>query len=225
MRKSFCVLVLIPILFSLCACQIIKPSTNQHGEYDPQKTSVSKDCVSEFMALLGDSKADEAQCYNVTPPEVSAKTDMKIFKFSDSSRSYVLLNNEIYTLCESFGGLGFVNAIPCDFDNDGNNDLLVASSWGSGLHRAVISVFNSVTKESTILYEKENADLIVARTTANMFTDEPQNGNFLYFSVLSVTITIENNNWPELSYVVNDIEGSIQTENNLPKFVPYPKKY
>ena len=54
-----------------------------------------------------------------------------------------MVDNEVYPLCESFGGFGFVNAIPCDFDNDGNKDLFVASSWGSGLHRSVISVLMS----------------------------------------------------------------------------------
>ena len=33
------------------------------------------------------------------------------------------MDNEIYPLCEFFGGYGFVNAIPCDFDNDGMTDI------------------------------------------------------------------------------------------------------
>ena len=58
------------------------------------KTSATKDSVKEFISLLGNIepnglisgyKIDEETCYNVTPPGVAAETNMKIFKFSDSS--------------------------------------------------------------------------------------------------------------------------------------------
>ena len=138
----------------------------------------------------------------------------------------MLLDDQIYNLCESFGGYGFVNAVPCDFDNDGNKDLLVASSWGSGMHRSIISVFNSVSKESTILYDTSttdtpNADLIVAQSTANIFTGDPEIDEKLYYSVLSVKINIEDNNLSNLSYTVIGVKGHIECEDNTPQFIPY----
>lgn len=223
------------MLFLLCSCK--DDSSHKANEYETMKNSIKKDSVKEFMSLMekfepsgliSGYEINEKNCYNVTPSEVAAETDMKIFKFSDSCASFVMLDNEIYPLCEWFGGYGFVNAVPCDFDNDGNKDLLVASSWGSGMHRSIISVFNSVSKESTILYntstsDTPNADLIVAQSTANIFTDDPDIDEKLFYSVLSVKINVENNNFANLAYVVTGVEGHIECKDNTPQFIPYQK--
>lgn len=233
MKRLFCIFCVIMMLLLLCSCK--NDGYQKANEYEPHKTSATKDSVEEFLSVLGHvepggllsgCKFDEETCYNVTPPEVAAETNMKIFKFSDSCASFVMINNEFYPLCDFFGGLGFVNAIPCDFDNDGNKDLFVASSWGSGLHRSEISVFNSVTKESTILYDTSttdtpNTDLIVARSTASIFTDDPNVNEKLYYSVLSVKIDMENNNPVTLAYDVIDVEGHIEYKDSTPKFIPY----
>ena len=234
MKRILCIFCVITTLFLLCSCK--DDGSNKANEYESMKTNISKDYVSEFMELLGGEielgglssgmVLDEEHCYNVTPPQVASETDMKIFKFSDSCISLVLLDDQIYNLCESFGGYGFVNAIPCDFDNDGNKDLLIASSWGSGMHRSIISVFNSVSKESTILYDTSttdtpNADLIVAQSTANIFTGDPEIDEKLYYSVLSVKINIEDNNLSNLSYTVIGVKGHIECEDNTPQFIPY----
>lgn len=235
MKRILCIFCILMMLLGLCSCK--DDSSHKANEYESMKTSATKDSVKEFVSLLENIepsglisgyKFDEKTCYNVTPPEVAAETKMKIFKFSDSCASFVMMDNEIYPLCEYFGGYGFVNAIPCDFDNDGNKDLFVASSWGSGLHRSIISVFNSVSKESTILYDTsttvtQNTDLIVARSTANIFTDVPEIDEKLYYSVLSVKIHIENNNFANLAYVATGVEGHIECENNTPQFIPYQK--
>lgn len=233
MKKIFFVLFLIVILCSLCSCK-----DNAHP--DTIKTNISKEHVTEFMEILGGEielgglssglVLDEEHCYNVTPPQVVAETNMKIFKFSDSCYSFVMLDNKIYELCTSFGGYGFVNAVPCDFDNDGNKDLLVASSWGSGLHRSIISVFNSVTKESTVIYDTSDTDnpsidLFVTSTTPS-FSSKEIDDLPIYYQVYSAKITIndvENYNLANLSYVATDLVGSINIENGKPMFVPYKK--
>lgn len=233
MKKFFCILSLIITLCLLCSCK-------DNALPDTMKTSISKDQVAEFMELLGGEielgglssgyVLDEKHCYNVTPPQVAAETDMKIFKFSDSCASFVLLDNEIYPLCEWFGGYGFVNAVPCDFNNDGNKDLLVASSWGSGMHRSIISVFNSVTKESTVLYDTSttdtsSVDLFVAAATPSFSSKEIEVFP-AYYQVYSAKITIndmENYNLADLSYVATDLVGSIEIEDGTPVFKPYQK--
>ena len=233
MKRTSCLLLAFILLFLLCSC---KDDTS----YDAMKTNISKDYVPEFMELLGEEielgglssgmVLDKEHCYNVTPLQVAAETDMKIFKFSDSCVSLVLLDNKIYNLCESFGGYGFVNAVPCDFDNDGNKDLLVASSWGSGLHRSIISVFNSVTKESTIIYDTSDTDnpsidLFIAAATPSFSSKEIEDLP-IYYQVYSAEITVndtENYNLADLSYVATDLVGSIEIENGTPTFVPYQK--
>lgn len=233
MKKIVCILCALTVLFLLSSCKNNTPTINKHKVV---KTNISKDYVPEFIELLSEDfelsgllsgyTLDEEHCYNVTPPQVAAETDMKIFKFSDSSASFVIADGKIYILCTFLGGHGFVNAIPCDFDNDGNKDLLVASSWGSGLHRSNISIFNSVTKESTVIYDNSPtaetpADLIVAQSTDNIFTNNPETDEKSYYWVLSVNINVENNNWANLSYVVKGIEGYIEVKDGTPTFVPY----
>lgn len=238
MKRMLCIFCVITMLFLLCSCE--NDSSDKVNEYDSMKTNISKEHVTEFMELLGGEieldgllsgfVLDEEHCYNVTPTQVAAETNMKIFKFSDSCISLVLLDNKTYTLCESFGGFGFINAIPCDFDNDGNKDLLVASSWGSGLHRSIISVFNSVTKESTVIYDTSDTDnpsidLFVAATTPSFSSKEIEDLSICY-QVYSAKITIndmENYNLADLSYVATDLVGSIEIENNIPTFIPYQK--
>ena len=138
----------------------------------------SKDGVEEFMPAFALTHpngigwgyhTEEAYCYNVTPISVAEETDIRIFKFSDSGASYAFVDSAVYDLCEYFGGYGFLNAIPWDYDMDGQMDLLLASNWGSGISRSEISVFNRATKTSTCIYstlyeEDPQVDLIVVRT-------------------------------------------------------------
>ncbi len=145
----------------------------------------SKDGVEEFMAAFALAypngigwgfHSEEAYCYNVTPISVAEETDIRVFKFSDSGASYAFVDGAVYDLCESFGGYGFLNAIPWDYDMDGQMDLLLASSWGSGLSRSEVSVFNRVTKTSACIYttlyeEYPQVDLIVVCTNQSPASD------------------------------------------------------
>ena len=230
MKRIFCALFLFALLFSLCSCNYDAPKTD---EYETTKTGFSKDYVAEFMELLGGETEgsglasgfviDEEHCYNVTPMQVAVETNMKIFKFSDSCASFVMLDNEIYELCLSFGGLGFVNAVPCDFDGDGNKDLLVASSWGSGIHNAVISVFNSVSKKSTVIYNtpgNTRDDLIIKTSIAAYSSKNPDNIP-THYEIYTAEIEVNNDNFADLSIVPNNNIGSIVVENGVPVFKPH----
>ena len=137
----------------------------------------SKDGVEAFMAAFAPAypngiihgyHEEEARCYNVTPDRVARETDIRIFKFSDSAASYAFVDGAVYDLCESTGGYGFLNAVPWDYDRDGLMDLLTASSCGSGISRAEISVFSRVWKTSKVIYstlyeDDPQVDLIVFR--------------------------------------------------------------
>lgn len=225
MRKLLCILFIFTILCSVSSCK------NNPGK--EANVEVSKASVDEFLSLLRNiepdgitnyCRIDEAYCYNVTPEQVAAETDMKIFKFSDSSASYVMLDNEVYPLCESVGGYGFVNAVPCDFDNDGNKDLLIASSWGSGIHRSIISVFNSVTKESTILYntldtDEPDVDLVVGTTVPAFSSTQNIEDLPISYLIYSVEIKFHDFDSVNLSYAETGIVGSIEVENGVPVFI------
>ncbi len=139
------------------------------------EVTCSRDEVEEFMAAFAltcpngivDGFHEIADhCYDVTPADVARETDIRVFKFSDSGASYAFVDGSVYDLCESVGGYGFLNAVPWDYDQDGQMDLLTASSWGSGIHRTEISVFIRAKKTFEVIYstlyeEGPQVDLIV----------------------------------------------------------------
>lgn len=193
-------------------------------ELEPELETVpcSKDSLEELFDVIGYDielgglsyglALDVEHCYNVTPVAVAEQTDYKIFKFSDSCISLVLIDGEVYELCNSFGGFGFVSAVPCDFDEDGNIDLLVASSWGSGLHRAEISIFNTKTKESTVLQENFYEDLFVDIRPVSQGSQQMQ------YLVYAVNIDAENGDLANLVYATVELAGLIEVENGVPVF-------
>ena len=227
-KRIFCLLLALILPFSLAACT----ASDNDGENSPayHDTPCSKDRVSEFMAVLGEAELgslydgitlDEEHCYNVTPLQVAAETNIKIFKFSDSCLSFALIGDKAYSICESFGGYGFVNAVPWDYDEDGNLDLLVASSWGSGQHRSIISVFNTQTKESIFVYSTgaDSADLFVA-TSMPSFSSKEIEDLPIYYTVYTANVTVNGENLADLSYTATGVVGTVAVENGVPVLKP-----
>lgn len=234
MKRLFCLLLTGIVLISLTACQTNTDNSNKNeNNIDYMTTLCTKDSVDEFMSIIGEvelgglstgMKLDEEHCYNVTPLSVATQTDIKIFKFSDSCVSLALIDGEVYSICESLGGYGFVNAVPWDYDEDGNLDLLVASSWGSGLHRSIISVFNITTKESIVVYDTSNTDnpsvdLFVATASLSFSSKDSQDLPICY-QVYTANIEVTDNNLADLSYVATGVVGSVVVENGTPVFKP-----
>ena len=222
MKRIFVFLAVLLLLINMSSCS------------DKNRLSFvcDKDSVDSFLdaagniygeGLLSGMSFTEENIYNVTPKEVSDVTDIKIFKASDSCASYVLIDDSIYPICEYFGGYGFVNAVPCDFDGDGNIDLLVASSWGSGLHRSVISVFNTVTKESTVIYDTSDTDapeidlFVAAKKFLSLKSDSELP---VCYDVYSVDINADHNNMADLSGEMIEIVGTVVYEDGVIVFKP-----
>ena len=234
MKRLFCLLLTAIVLISLTACQTNTDNADKSkNTADYMTTSCTKEFVNEFMTIIGEvelgglstgMKLDEEHCYNVTPLSIATQTDVKIFKFSDSCVSLALIDGEVYSICESFGGFGFVNAVPWDYDGDGNLDLLVASSWGSGLHRSIISLFNTETKESIVVYdtsttENPSLDLFVAAVSPSHSSKYP-NDLPIYYQVYTANIEVNDNNLADLSYTATGVIGSVVVENGTPVFKP-----
>jgi len=234
MKRLFCLLLTGIVLISLTACHANTDNSDKNeNSIDSMTISCTKDSVDEFMSIIGEVELgglstgmtlDKEHCYNVTPLSVAEQTDIKIFKFSDSCISLVLMDGEVYSICESFGGYGFVNAVPWDYDEDGNLDLLVASSWGSGLRRSIISVFNTTTKESLVIYDTSttdnpSVDLFVATALPAFSSKDPQDLP-IYYQVCSANIEVNGNNLADLSYAATGVIGSVVVENGAPVFKP-----
>ena len=245
MRKHIAIILMVIVLcifLSSCSSPVNNPeasrSDSETAQSDTQEwmhTECSKDFVKEFMSILGTVKGDgllsgyvfdEEHCYNVTPSAVSLSTDIKIFKFSDSCASFALIDGEVYEICTSFGGYGFFNAVPWDYDEDGTTDLLIASSWGSGMHRSEISVFNVKTKESILICTSVESgsgntdhDWFVATQSPSSYTGDLEESPICYV-VYSAEIKSDDS-LVDLSYLAKSCAGSIDLENGTPVFHPY----
>lgn len=118
----------------------------------------NQDYVAEFLNLAEDIGFDKLPrmypddiCYNVTPEYIENQTGCMIFKYNESCESFLLADGKIYPLGTGFGGFGLTDIQLCDFDRNGKEDLLYTYSWGSGMHRSEIGLFNLTTKEETRL--------------------------------------------------------------------------
>ena len=221
MKKYIAVLLCALLILSLCACS---------GNAD---ASGAKEGVKEFMRAVkagDDGLADIlTQCdfYNVTPEEVKNQTEIRIFKCADCCASYAMLGDKVGSLCDSFGGFGFINAVLCDIDQDGSADLLVASSFGSGVHCCEISLFNTESFKSTVLYsysgQYEDGDSDLSNSDLAVGVSSPENAENTdmpnTYTIYRATIEA-GSNLALLKYTAQDAIGVVKSVGGVPVFIP-----
>ncbi|MCX7771642.1 MAG: zf-HC2 domain-containing protein [Clostridia bacterium] len=192
----------------------------------------SKTGVPEFINLLKEkapklSKGFEAEkTYNITPDEVLKFTGCSIFKSVDTCESLLLYNNEIYPLGTGFGGLGLTDIKTCDFDHNGQRDLIYTFSWGSGLHRSEVGYFNLTTKKEIVLKYGEagaylNYDMLLEKASDDSFSlyhadVDITGGSFVSFRLIKgkhlANVVLEDNGI-KVNLVSGDSVGS-ENQNN-----------
>lgn len=219
MKKLIWLIAMISVVFCLSSCE--EKEEKIYVQY-------SKASVDEFMTAVGsmrmraeyDTEAfvgplKSENCYNVTPEEIKNETEVQVFRFSDNMQSFFYLDEEIYDII-SLGGYGFMSGVTCDFDSDGNKDILYTTSWGSGIHRTDIWVFNTVTKErvyvasSSIDLNYAHADLIVRKNT--------QDDGTAIFEVCLIEIDYSTDS-SGFSYKVIETIGRVEAKNGAPVFI------
>lgn len=228
-KKFLSILFVSLMLFSSCSSKTADTSSDQKSS---MAGNCSKASVAEFMQVFGTHELggllsglvlDEKHCYNVTPEQIEEMTSAQIFKFSDSCATFLYLDGQVYPFGDWFGGFGFVNAVPCDFDEDGNWDILYTYSWGSGLHRSLIAVFNTQTKQSTVLHDSletntPRVDYYIG--TQSPSTDIPGEITPTYYAIYTAEIEVLEDNFANLAYTLTGTAGSIKSENGIPVFYP-----
>ena len=150
------------------------------AESFPKTLSIkgTKDGVETFLNLLkqelGGSLKKDILCddwFNITPQGVLEKTEAQIFKSREDCASFLLYGDKIYSLGIYFGGLGVVDIKVCDFNKDGQYELLYTHSWGSGLHRSHINHIDLKSGEQTQLdYVHLNEDMMLAENPEGEFS-------------------------------------------------------
>lgn len=116
-----------------------------------------------------DSYRDETR-RNVTPADISEKYGMTIYKYDKSCRSELLYDGEYHTLGTFFGGFGATSFAVADINGDGSEELYFTFSWGSGIHRSQVGLFDTAEKQVRV-YEFGNfgSDMVFAAEDGGLF--------------------------------------------------------
>lgn len=108
--------------------------------------------------------------YDITPKSIKEEIGCQIFKINYTCETYVVNKSKVYAIGLGFGGFGVVNIESCDLDNDGHKDLIYTFSWGSGLHRSHIGIFNfAKEKEEWLDFQQMNEDIVLEKVSDNDF--------------------------------------------------------
>ncbi len=224
------------LLLVLCSCCALAEEPASYWITDPDSENYeteslgeewtplayTKDSVEEFLSVFEQSEFGSIpcgdECYNVTCRGVAWYTKIRIFKFTPSCDSFALIDGKVYRICESFGGYGFIYAVPWDYDGNGVIDLLITSSCGSGLTIAEISVFDVCTKESILVY-RDSPETNTYAPTWNSFcisylllsSKEPW--DLPFYIIDSAEIASMGGNYCALALKLIQPAGTVQFEN------------
>ena len=184
----------------------------------------SQDHVVEFLQLASDTGFDKLPrmypddtCYNVTPDYIYVQTGCRIFKYSESCESFLLADGKIYSIGIGFGGLGLTDIQLCDFDRNGQADLLYTFSAGSGMHISRINHFNLTTKEETrpvYLPAGEKKVDIYFNMMNELYLVKLADDHFVVYTAERVANSaFENQNFAHISLVRKDRQAEITVDN------------
>lgn len=236
--KRFIAAIMAVSLLCLASCSSdknTKKDKNSSGDTAVQQEACvikgTKDDVSDFMADLADAKGDldvkeefdEKNCYNLTSDAMYDETGIKIFKFSDSCASFAYANGGIHPICNYVGGPGFINAVPWDHDEDGNVDLLVASSCGSGVSRSEISLYNVNTGSYSVIVSSQDIEgfdegsVLIVALRSSFLEGSPEAVGI--YNVYEATLE-QDTSGVDLSFEPVRVVGNIVYEDGELKFEP-----
>ncbi len=169
--------------------------------------------------------------YCITPDLLYEFTGVRVFKDAVSCHSFLEFHGTLYEL-PSLGGNGFHNAVVCDYDRDGKDDVLFTCSWGSGMHRSEVWVFNTRTREFHKIFDTSTydfaahgftgdltqANLCVTRTPENPATEDP------VFTIAAVRVERGEHGFADLQFLdVRPLFTVEPTAGGLPQIHALPQ--
>ncbi len=119
------------------------------------------------------SEITRENLYHITPAGLYEATGVRVFKDTKFCHSFLLSDGKLYEI-PSFGGHGFHTAVPCDYDLNGKDDVLYTCSWGSGMHRSEVWVFNTETRESHKVFDTSTFSFLDSSLFGDTTTDMVQ---------------------------------------------------
>jgi hypothetical protein len=125
----------------------------------------------EYLTQSGKIKTSlTLKSYDITPADVKKELNCQIFKVNNNYDSYLIYKGELFEIGIGFGGFGVTSIKTCDFDANGQKDLVYTFSWGSGLHRSQIAIFDlSKKKETHLDFVQLMEDIQLVKISNNKF--------------------------------------------------------
>ncbi|MBQ7500338.1 MAG: hypothetical protein IJT91_05550 [Clostridia bacterium] len=180
---------------------------------------ITDDSLAEF--LQGDEKEkysgmilDSATCFDITPDGITEETGVKIYR--DTDRDFTLLvtpDGDVISI-KADNEFGIISAVTCDFDNDGNRDILFTSSLDALNHKSTVVLFNTQTKEFSVIYGDYNNYLTVRRSPT---ADENGNETFSVYGVSGIRKSSVDPSDYIVGKTVAEV-GTVSSENGKPVF-------
>lgn len=167
MSKNLLIVVLLMFVLFTSGC-VREDRTSIKAVTSELKIESSSDQVENFLSKNKKYRTilenENDPCFNITPDFISNNSDYSIFKYTISTASFLLFDDEVYPL-GLFGGL--TSMALGDLDKDNHYELFFTFGWGSGEYRSQIGYFNPATKEVTVFeYNYFNHDLILTTNKA-----------------------------------------------------------
>ncbi len=205
--------ILVILIMLLSGCDKEKSATSHR--YDTK--GFAKLLNMQLIKTSKDKKENESYV-DITPEDIYKKIGCQIFKNSSTSESFLVYKNKIYPIGRGFGGFGIASIQLCDFNKDGQYDLIYTDSWGSGMHRWEIGLFDFATMKDGLIFSSlgntayENEDVIL----------EPVGEN--HFNLYTVKLNLKDNNFAKLDYSKEELIGEVTQENNMPKVILFENR-
>lgn len=163
-------ILLLAVLLAAAVCVAVFATAAHSGAVkyagQPYASAITASQVDleDFFAAMDELPQEQQNaCVEITPEAVSEVTDWRIFTV-EKQYSFLLADGEVHTLCGYWGGWGVTSALPWDYDGNGVLDLLYTYSWGSGIHRSHVAIFDMTAGQEimlTAIYAEYYEDAVV----------------------------------------------------------------
>ncbi|SFS66919.1 hypothetical protein [Paenibacillus sp. BC26] len=176
---------LIKTLFiQLAFCFLFSACDSNHTTIEDAKEKISIEQAKKLILAtpdLSQSSIPDIELIEITPSAIWDQTNCQLYKIVDdvkNSETFIVVNQKAVHIGNGFGGFGLTSAVPYDVNKDGFRDIVYAYSWGSGIHRSVISWIDiksftehpiedrpdrAISRADALILKIENNEVVVYR--------------------------------------------------------------
>lgn len=123
----------------MIAAGLLLTACNTEPKPDKLSLQDAEAVIRETLGQQSSTAVLTGELTEITPEDVWTETGYQLFKDGSSLDTYVVADGKAAVLGTGFGGYGVTSVVPFDVSGDGTKDLVYAYSYGSGIHRSVMS--------------------------------------------------------------------------------------